>query len=138
MKILNLLALSVLLLLVAGCAKTAPQPDAPAAPAEPQVEPVPTEPATVEPVSKPAGGSAEVQILGRAGFEPSEIKISTGTTVTWRVSDTTTHRLIQVGTGVSSPLLKPGATYEYTFNQPGKFEVLDVVFKGKSLMVIVE
>src|SRR3989338_4894200 len=133
MKIIHAILLTMVLLFVAACAKPQPvEPVAPVQPEQPIVEPV--QPPVVQPVT-PSG--ADVQVLGRGGFEPIDVKIAVGGTVTFKVMDKSNHKISQIGSDITSPLLKPGDTYERTFSEAGTYEVLDVVF-GKKLKVTVE
>jgi plastocyanin len=124
-------------LVLAGCASDDGAPDDAPVPAadgtadEPDVtdepdatdEPVTTdEPEAVE-AQEPAeaGAGTEVLLLDEDGFvfEPAEIAVTTGETVTWvhdgRISHTVT------GDGFASGTLAAGDTFEVTFDEPGSF-----------------
>lgn len=49
------------------------------------------------------------------GFSPQEIQIRPGDTVTWRNADTTNRQVVSDLGVFMSPVLKPGATWSYTF-----------------------
>jgi plastocyanin len=63
-------------------------------------------------------------------FDPREIEIEAGATVTWINEDAVTHTVTSgVGTTptsapLASPFLARGATWQFTFEQPGDYEYL--------------
>jgi plastocyanin len=81
-------------------------------------------------MNNPAGSQGQnaqnaVQIINMA-FQPQQITVPVGTTVTWTNADTTAHT-VTAGTAdaptgeFDSGNLDPGATFTYTFDQPGTF-----------------
>lgn len=63
-------------------------------------------------------------------FDPYELEIARGETVTWINEDAVTHTVTS-GTGtqptsapLASPFLPRGGTYQFTFEQPGDYEYL--------------
>ena len=142
MKLLKLLGMLIVFAVIAGCSQTStsgqPKSEPTATPAappttEPSAQPLP--PPEVKPVI-PSG--ADIQILGKGGFEPNEIKIAAGGTITWKVTDKSSHKLHENGVnGFTSPVLKEGETFENTFKDAGTFEIIDVVF-GKEMTIVVQ
>ncbi|MBI4738555.1 hypothetical protein HY772_03180 [Candidatus Woesearchaeota archaeon] len=146
-KIVPIILLA-LLLIFAGCAKQATttsgaetKPAAPAekpvitrAPQEAVAEEVPateapketteTTPALTEEEAVPV--SETVQTIGIKGFKsyPNELTITVGTTVRWKnEGDNFLHIIGWHGYSVDAPRmpgLKPGQSWEYTFDEPGK------------------
>lgn len=60
-------------------------------------------------------------------FEKPDIKIKTGTTVTWTNIDTARHNVIIDGEGaegLGSELLAKGESYSFTFTEPGMTKYL--------------
>jgi len=82
----------------------------------------PSGPATTTPVT-PAEGSNAITIKNFA-FSPATLTVRTGTTVTWANQDTAPHQIASdPGTPVafSSDSLAKGASYRFTFTQPGTY-----------------
>lgn len=66
-----------------------------------------------------ADGASTVEIRNFA-FNPGEVSIAPGDTVTWTNLDPAKHD-VDFGTD-KSPLLSKGETYSRTFSQPGVYE----------------
>ena len=72
---------------------------------------------------------AENQVLMRnLAFDPPEITITAGETVTWINMDQVDHTATsgqpeddEIGTVFRSPLLGMGESFSHTFNEPGEF-----------------
>lgn len=86
---------------------------------------VPSAPADV-----PADGEGPVVRIRGMRFEPHEIEVAVGETVTWVNEDAVTHTVTS-GTGAtptSAPLassfLPRGGTYQFTFDELGEYEYL--------------
>ena len=54
-------------------------------------------------------------------YVPSEITISSGTTVTWTNDDATIHTVTDKGGSFDSSIIAPTATWENTFDTAGEF-----------------
>ncbi|MFC1768768.1 hypothetical protein ACFLZX_03305 [Nanoarchaeota archaeon] len=134
MKILYIFAVSVLLLFVAGCAEEEipPEPNVTPEPQEPEpkVDPVPP-----PPPSSTAPSSVDVQMV-RGGFDPEEVTIAVGGTISWSIGDTTTHKLTLVGVGPIGPTLRNGDKFDYTFDEAGSYEIVDIIFKKKMVVTV--
>jgi plastocyanin len=82
----------------------------------------PAAPATVT-TEIPSGGGSTVNIRDFA-FNPNTLMVKTGTTVTWVNLDSAPH---QIASNPGSPVafssgsLSTGASYQFTFTQPGTF-----------------
>jgi plastocyanin len=81
-----------------------------------------------EPVASAAGSdtiaaaeSVTVRINGMR-FEPANITIKPGTTVTWVQDSTMPHLISGKTSGLRSNTLNRGQQYSYTFNQAGRFD----------------
>lgn len=98
--------------------QTAPIPSPAPQPTTPPPSPAPTPaPATSQ---SPAPVSASIQNFK---FNPNEIIVKKGTTVTWTNSDSAPHTVtIDQGSGPASGLLSQGDSYNYTFDTVGAFE----------------
>jgi plastocyanin len=94
-------------------------------------------------VSAPPTTEVEVTVKDRA-FNPDEITITEGTTVTWINEDETGHTVTngEGGAPALDPLfdepLSVGQTVTYTFDEPGTFPVTCRVHHGMQMTVIVE
>lgn len=74
------------------------------------------------PAAAPSATNA-VQITGFA-FAPATITIPVGTTVTWTNSDEEPHTVTASGGAFRSPGMGTGATYAFTFSEPGTFDYI--------------
>jgi plastocyanin len=77
-------------------------------------------PAGVNADSKPAGEQVTVRINGMR-FEPENITVKPGTTVTWEQSNPMPHTITGKRNGLRSNTLLAGQKYSYTFNEAGSF-----------------
>ncbi len=67
-------------------------------------------------------GSSVVVAMNGNRFLPQGIKVSAGTTVTWRNEDAVVHNVRQIQSEFLSPdAMEPGQTFAYTFDRPGTF-----------------
>ena len=146
-----IIVLAILALVVVGCGKsepaapttsTAPSPAQPAPPSQPST-PV-TEPTQPEPaVTTPAASSTEIIVQGNK-FSDDMVTIAKGTTVTFRAGDARPHvlRVTEVGGSLSgaSPRLEQGGNsfWEYTFTEPGEYQVFDSVLKARLTVTVEE
>lgn len=98
-----LLGLVVVVLALASCAASATQQPAPqtAAPAQ-------------------ASGQSITVSAKNFAFDPKELTVSPGTTVTWRNNDSILHTVTS-DTGLFDSNLPAGADFQFTFNQPGTY-----------------
>ena len=86
------------------------------------------------------GGTAAVDIPAIA-FEPAEITVNAGTTVTWTNSDDLPHTVTKdggPGADFDSGDLEPGDTFEQTFDEPGTVDYVCTIHPGQTGTVIVE
>ena len=87
-----------------------------------QVTPVGTTVSTTTAVSTTTPMSVAIDIKNSA-FNPLTVTIRQGTNVTWTNDDTVAHTVTSVTTGVfDSGIIRPGMTYNHTFDQAGSFE----------------
>lgn len=54
-------------------------------------------------------------------FIPAEVTVPVGSTLWWINQDLVLHDVISLDLSIQSPLINPGASWSYTFNQPGRF-----------------
>jgi len=115
-------------LFVAGCtSQPAAAPSAQSAPAQSSGQAA---------TQAPTGPTSTILIEQKA-FNPSQLTVAVGTTVTWINQDTVSHRVVhQPGKGETelfhSDRLDPGQSFSYTFTQPGKYFYTDPQYAGGS------
>jgi plastocyanin len=108
-----------LVIVLAGCAPTS-QPGA-AAPAKATPAPAASPNPSPSPSPSPgAGGGPAVEIQGFT-FDPPELTVPAGTTVTWTNSDFTQHTVTADDRSYDSGLLSMGATFSHTYTAPGTY-----------------
>ena len=84
------------------------------------------------------GGGAEVSEEGIA-FEPAEVTVSAGDTVTWTNNDSVGHDVTADSFSSGDPGgMAPGATFEHTFDEAGTFDYVCTVHPGMEGSVVVE
>lgn len=130
--------LAAISLLVISCAPAQETP----APEEPQETMAPTdEPATEEPVEEEgATMSVEVTMEGNT-FQPAEITVAVGGTVTWTNEDAVSHTVTAGtrgnATGEFDESVGAGDTFSYTFEEPGVVEYYCSIHPGMDGTLIV-
>ena len=90
---------------------------------DPNVAPDPAPPTPAAPTPAPASGSTAVGIVDLA-FEPADIQVTTGTTVTWTNTGVAPHTATAKDGSFDSGTLETGGTFEHTFAAPGTFAYL--------------
>ena len=84
------------------------------------------------------GGGAEVSEEGVA-FEPAEVTIGVGETVTWTNNDSVPHDVTADSFSSGEPGgMAPGDTFEHTFEEAGTFDYTCTVHPGMDGTVVVE
>ena len=73
-----------------------------------------------------AAATVTVRITNN-GFAPANVTIKGGDTVTWRNTDTVNRQVVANNGSFASPVLAPGKTYSYKFNQAGRFPYHDAL-----------
>lgn len=121
MKASYLVVLLVALLLI-GCAPEAPAADEETAPAEPSA-PAEGEAAAAEEAAAPSEASIDITA---SGFDPVEVTINAGGSVTWTNVDTSTH-MVAGPKRLFSEKLAAGDTYTQVFEEAGEQEIMNIV-----------
>jgi plastocyanin len=134
-----LLIFIVCMAIICGCTipVTTPSAQAPSATAAPAVAQA-LAPAT-------SGETAKVSIIA-SSFDPVNLRIKPGTTVTWINDDKMSHRVEHLPALPSDRLLfrseslSPGQSFSYTFTEPGRYKYGDPQHAGgaTTYLVIVE
>jgi amicyanin len=84
------------------------------------------------------GGGAQVSEEGIA-FQPAEVSVSVGDTVTWTNNDDVPHDVTADSFSSGEPGgMQPGDTFEHTFDQAGTFDYVCTVHPGMEGSVVVE
>lgn len=79
--------------------------------------------AAMAPLAAPAADTAIEVAIANMRFDPPEVKIKAGTTVTWvnREKRTNHSVLFEQENGLESDRLFPGETWRRTFERPGTY-----------------
>src|ERR687892_592655 len=84
------------------------------------------------------GGAAEVSMEGIA-FQPAEVTVSAGDTVTWTNNDSVGHDVTADAFSSGDPgAMAGGDTFEHTFEEAGTFDYVCTVHPGMEGSVVVE
>src|SRR5215204_4449652 len=78
-----------------------------------------------------------VRIVNLA-FNPAEVTISTGSTVSWTNDDSVPHTVTSTDGVFDSGIFDPGANFTWTFDQPGSFPYACQIHPQMQGMVIAE
>jgi plastocyanin len=65
--------------------------------------------------------------INPTAFAPKTVTINFGDTVKWTNADTVNRQLVADSGAFASPILKPGASYSFTFQTPGTFNYHDAL-----------
>ena len=71
----------------------------------------------------PAAGAGAVSIKDFA-FNPADVTVAKGTTVTWKNDDSATHRIKSGDGSFDSKDLKNGDSFDHTFDTAGTFDYI--------------
>lgn len=77
------------------------------------------------------------QINTTESYHPTIIQVNTGTTVTWRNDDTVIHTVTDINGKFDSDLIQPGAGWQYTFYNEGKYNYFCTIHPWMKGLVIV-
>src|SRR5919204_4858739 len=82
--------------------------------------------------SPASAATANVNIF-RSKFAPYEAGINEGDTVTWTNRDSVRHQVVAENGRFASPILRPGQSYSFTFDDHGVFLYRDALsrLRGK-------
>lgn len=84
--------------------------------------------------SAPAGGTATVDVVDSA-FEPEDITVEAGTTVTWEWVETQApHNVVADDDTFNSGDLMTEGSYSFTFDQPGTYSYFCVAHKTAGMV----
>jgi plastocyanin len=84
------------------------------------------------------GGGTEVSMEGIA-FQPAEVTVGVGDTVTWTNNDSVGHDVTADSFSSGEPgAMSSGDTFEHTFEEAGTFDYVCTVHPGMEGTVVVE
>src|SRR5438105_10344080 len=78
-------------------------------------------------VAAPAQAATVDVKITKTGFSPSSVRIDFGDAVKWTNADTANHQIVADNGSFASPILKPGASYSFTFKTAGRFPYHDAI-----------
>src|ERR671937_435141 len=78
-------------------------------------------------LASPAAAATINVRIAKSGFSPSSVRINFGDTVHWTNVDSTNHQVVADNGSFASPILKPGASYSFTFKTAGRFPYHDAI-----------
>jgi plastocyanin len=104
------------------CAEAAAPADATPG-ASPAASPAATADASPAASPETAAAAEECTVdIRDLAFEPADIEIAIGTTVTWTNNDTVPHTATASDGSFDSGVFDPGASFSYTFDEAGMFD----------------
>ncbi len=81
---------------------------------------------------------ATTVVVANLAFDPAQITISTGTTVSWINEDSVPHTVTSTDGAFDSGVFDPGANFTWSFDQPGSFPYVCQLHPQMQGTVIVE
>jgi plastocyanin len=118
----RLVLVSAFVALAIGCSGSYSSPTP--APSPTPVSPAPAGPSTT--VTIPRGAEA----LGRSAYNPPELTVAVGTTVTWTNTDVVSHTSTSDATGWNSGTIAPGGQFSFAFPTAGTFSYHCAIHPG--------
>lgn len=134
MKSVRLVVALVVLASAAACGGGYSSPTPPPSPS-PAPAPAPGGPSAgpSSSVTIPVGAS----VLGRGAFNPSDVTVAVGTTVTWLNTDTVAHTSTSDAVGWNSNTIAPGGQFSNAFPTAGTFSYHCAIHPGMVGTVVV-
>jgi plastocyanin len=86
-------------------------------------------------------GGAETVDIPSISYDPAEITVPAGTTITWTNTDDLPHTVTKdggPGPDFDSGTIEPGGEYEETFDAPGTIDYVCTIHPGQEGSVTVE
>ena len=87
------------------------------------------------------GGGGETVDIPSISFDPEELTVPAGTTVTWTNSDDLPHTVTKdggPGAEFDSGDIEPGGEFEQTFDEPGTVDYICTIHPGQAGSITVE
>ena len=83
----------------------------------PAPTPAPTQGGPSSAITIPMGA----EVLGNRAFNPADLEIAAGTTVTWTNTDNVSHTSTSNASGWDSGIISPGRQFSFTYQTAGTF-----------------
>jgi plastocyanin len=94
--------------------------------------------ATSQPASQPGAASSEARVTIKGfAFDPAELTVTVGTTVTWTNEDAAAHTISSDDKLWDSGRLSQGGTYSRVFDQTGSFSYHCAIHSSMAGTIIV-
>jgi plastocyanin len=127
-------AVAVVLLLAASCGGAAPSQPAPTAaattaPVAASASPTPAPTAS----ATPTAAVATIE-MGDNFFEPAQLTVKVGTTVTWKVVGQSTHDLAARDGSFANRTMSFGQTLSFTFTKAGRYPYVCMQHEGDGMV----
>jgi plastocyanin len=106
--------------------------------------PAPTPSPIPSPAPAPGGSSSSVTIptgaavLGDRAYNPDDINVAVGATVTWMNTDSVSHTSTSNASGWDSGIVAPGAQFSFAFKTAGTFRYHCAIHPGMIGTVVVQ
>jgi plastocyanin len=126
---LRLGVVSAILMLAVACGGYSSPPTSPS--------PTPSTPPPSDVASSAVVIPAGAQSLGNRAFQPDDLNIAAGTTVTWTNTDSTSHTSTSDAAGWNSGTLPPGGRFSLVFQTAGTFSYHCAIHPGMVGTVVV-
>jgi len=126
--------LVVLLTAACGAAPSEPVPTAVATSAPAAATASPTPVPTASPTPTAAVATIE---MGDNFFEPAQLTVKVGTTVTWKVVGQSTHDLAARDGSFSNRTMTFGQTLSFTFTKAGRYPYVCMQHEGDGMVGVV-
>ena len=100
-----------------------------------------TDTGAAPPEDKGGGGKAVTVDIPSISFDPTDVTVAAGSTVTWTNSDDLPHTVTKEGgpgPDFDSGDLEPGGEFEQTFDQKGTVDYVCTIHPGQAGTVTVE
>jgi plastocyanin len=104
----------------------------------------PTSPSPMPSPLPPSGGASSsvtiprgAEVLGNRAFNPSEVNVAVGDTVTWVNTDTVSHTSTSNAAGWDSGSIAPGRQFSFAFTTAGTFPYHCAIHPGMVGTVVV-
>ena len=119
-------------LFVASCGAAPSQAAPTAAATTPQVVATATTRATITPSPSPTPAVAVIE-MGDNFFDPAQLTVKVGTTVTWKVVGQSTHDLAARDGSFVNNTMSFGQTFSFTFAKAGRYAYVCTQHEGDGM-----
>jgi plastocyanin len=89
------------------------------------------------PQASPTAGDTAAVSIANVAFDPAQLEVAVGTTVTWTNEEAVPHTVTAVDGAFDSGTLEQGDTFEETFSAAGTFEYACAIHPGMKGSIVV-